>query len=52
MLNEEFFFLLDGEINVLVNFFNVSVFLKLCFFNIVFVGFYLFDGMELVLGFF
>ena len=49
-LNEQLSFLLEGEPNVLANLSNASALLKSTFPNTVFVGFYLFDGTELILG--
>ena len=49
-VNEHLSFLLEGEPNVLANLSNASALLKINFPNIVFAGFYLFDGKELILG--
>ena len=49
-VNEQLAFLLEGEPNVLANLSNASALLKSTFPNTVFVGFYLFDGTELILG--
>ena len=49
-LNEQLSLLLEGEPNVLANLSNASALLKSTFPNTVFVGFYLFDGTELILG--
>ena len=49
-VNEQLSFLLEGEPNVLANLSNASALLKSTFPNTVFVGFYLFDGTELILG--
>lgn len=49
-INEQLSYLLDGEPNVLANLSNASALLKTSFPNTVFVGFYLFDGNELILG--
>jgi len=49
-VNEQLSFLLEGEPNVLANLSNASALLKSTFSNTVFVGFYLFDGTELILG--
>ena len=50
IVNEQLSSLLDGETNVLANLSNASALLKSTFPNTVFVGFYLFDGTELILG--
>ena len=49
-INEQLSYLLEGEPNVLANLSNASALLKTSFPNTVFVGFYLFDGNELILG--
>ena len=49
-VNKQLSFLLEGEPNVLANLSNASALLKSTFPNTVFVGFYLFDGTELILG--
>ena len=49
-VNEQLSFLLEGEPNVLANLSNASALLKSTFPNTVFVGFYLYDGTELILG--
>ena len=49
-VNEQLSFLLEGEPNVLVTLSNASALLKSTFPTAVFVGFYLFDGTELILG--
>ena len=49
-INEQLTFLIEGEPNVLANLSNASALLKTSFPNTVFVGFYLFDGNELILG--
>ena len=49
-INEQLSYLLEGEHNVLANLSNASALLKTSFPNTVFVGFYLFDGNELILG--
>ncbi len=49
-INEQLSYLLEGEPNVLANLSNASALLKTSFPNIVFAGFYLFDGNELILG--
>ena len=50
MVNTQLTALLEGEPNVLANLSNASALLKTSFPNTVFVGFYLFDGNELILG--
>lgn len=50
IVNEQLSFLIEGEPNVLANLSNASALLKTNFPNIVFAGFYLFDGNELILG--
>ena len=50
IINEQLSYLLEGEPNVLANLSNASALLKTSFPNTVFVGFYLFDGNELILG--
>ena len=49
-INEQLYYLLEGEPNVLANLSNASALLKTSFPNTVFAGFYLFDGNELILG--
>ena len=49
-LNEQLSLLLEGEPNVLANLSNASALLKSTFPNMVFAGFYLFDGNGLILG--
>ena len=49
-VNEQLFFLIEEEPNVLANLSNASALLKTNFPNTVFAGFYLFDGNELILG--
>ena len=49
-LNEQLSLLLEGEPNALANLSNASALLKSTFPNMVFAGFYLFDGNELILG--
>ena len=50
IINEQLFYLLEGEPNVLANLSNAGALLKTSFPNTVFAGFYLFDGNELILG--
>lgn len=49
-LNQQLSFLLEGESNVLANLSNASALLKSSLPETIFAGFYLFDGIDLVLG--